>query len=1797
MNIFYKTNKRKVTFFATSFMLMALALIFAFSFPVASADNGGERIVRDGDYIVIDEKPYDITGSYTLVTADFALLQWRAKGEGTDADVYGRIDNTELNGFAQVYEAIYQKLWTAKAEGDGTSQKVLVSSLLDGSKFTTGTNTNVTSSTVIYKISGNVTLNDEKKISGSGRAIIVAEEGATITFTTSDSKFLVNGTGTLAIQGRNVNTTVTVTAPNASTFSSGAVALDVQGGSLYLQYCNLNDFQYGKDKSSSVICFPNGSNSSKKDNARYLYMSDSWLQNISAKEAPGIFCKAFDPNTNINNAQSRLYINHSQFTNCVTVTGAGNTVGGSAIRSYAADYCNLTVKNSYFTNNRVGGKIIKDDGTIDTSVKAQSGKATGGGAIYWKSVLGSITLINCEFQNNSSTVEGGAIYNMGKMTIQKCRFYNNIALKNGGAIASEPPYTSTHYPSITGNYANKTPQNKQNNLSGTLSLDNQTVLSGNQAKAVGGGIYFNAVTGQIHEDNKIATYTMMLNIQGATISGNTAGTNGGGVGIYLNHGDYTYTTGVTISNDSQITNNTTPGNGGAIWISSNSKCAGNGNQGVSLESGDVKNNTATVFGGAVYIEKGSFEMSGGTISGSETTGSNAKSGGAVYVSSGNVTISGGTISAAKALEYGGAIYVSDGDVKMNDGTIAQCTAQTGGAIYVVGGQVLMRGGYITQNHATNGNGGAIYVTGQTGLEVKVQSGEITGNSATIDGGAICIIGQSSEQIVVQIGVNELHYKIGDDDQLISYDCDHNDDLDGLGKCPVLKNNVSVCEGGAIFISGTKTTELNIYCIEEEGNRGAGNEPNSKETSLSDFLKVEGGSVLISATNTDGNVYYGNSTINSTIHITGGDLLVKGTLSNPALLAPVTVDITVKNGQAQGSYVDERTDDTHSSSHYYNVRYFENYTDPTTEVPSGQYTAYQISANESHTVWGVIYHHSGLTIVGWNTEKDGKGTQFDVSSSITYDNIKDLLGTDNTLQLYAVWAENFYWIKFDPNTNGNSYSGSMGASEKVSFLCAAESTPLPNNAYVNVGMRFIGWSTEANSDVVYQNGESIAALTQEVGKIITFYAKWETCDHNESKDHFQFSKNADNAVTCTCQCTYSVTAALQAPVDATYNESAHNAQFIYSASHDTFSENHVSKFNELNNLIKYWKGNDEAEPINAGSYTATATITDFITISVKFEIAKAVQAPPAKPTFTIDEQNKSLTVDDPKISKTIQYKLVYRTKDGTENISQGWTTERTFAEFDSSWALYYIVAYYEETDNYLKSAEVVSDQKFIFQGSISITIVNGTGIASTLPSKQGDNLALLQSTASEGYYLSSDYTATIESVDLKQNGEMMTREDVEKHFKKYGKDAYEVHPFTVNCSGSIKIVFSGAKPNPTIKSSTSPGECFGTVTNTTTTIAKDFAFTTYFEVNNFDTEVYDHAGLKLEFQRALPENTAIIMIDKSQDTPRYWYTVLTGETSSISLASFLPMGSDINSENRVNPPSGKTLAYQFIVDFSDVETNDLSTLDVTLNTQKTDGLEKDFAPDWDPNPSRVSVDLTTVKPDVTLFTTTENTATVTMNYIGDVSASKWSNKEIALVLTPLVTLPIDATITVVETRGNQAFTTPYAQNVQGNFIITINPATDNFKIILESQLFPSSVEEYLFDMNVYAAYESEAPMNGISLFDESLSLKSLVKAKNSAAILVTKGTPIYNLTTDTIEVTFKVHVSDGYKATYTLMRKHENEYASTGLSDDLKIETTNIKITNLADAFKEEGMYCLVVVIRDASNTAVVTVPYYFIMQK
>jgi len=235
--------------------------------------------------------------------------------------------------------------------------------------------------------------------------------------------------------------------------------------------------------------------------------------------------------------------------------------------------------------------------------------------------------------------------------------------------------------------------------SGQLTLASGVTLQGyGDGTTIGGGVFIDSS----------GTFTMQ---SGATISGNTATSNAGGV--FVAGGTFVMQTGATI------------------------------NSNVSLNSG----------GGVAISAGGTFIINGGTISSNKTTGTGG--GGGVFASNGTFTMNGGTISNNQAYYGGGAFDTYGSTFTMNGGTISDnsTSAGSGGGVTVNNSAFTMNSSATISNNFSPDYGGGISVT-NAGTFV-MSGGEISGNKTDVGGGGISIGSGASATIASGRLVNNI----------------------------------------------------------------------------------------------------------------------------------------------------------------------------------------------------------------------------------------------------------------------------------------------------------------------------------------------------------------------------------------------------------------------------------------------------------------------------------------------------------------------------------------------------------------------------------------------------------------------------------------------------------------------------------------------------------------------------------------------------------------------------------------------------------------------------------------------------------------------------------------------------------------------------------------------------------------------------------------------------------------------------------------------------------------------------------
>ena len=417
-----------------------------------------------------------------------------------------------------------------------------------------------------------------------------------------------------------------------------------------------------------------------------------------------------------------------------SVEGAGAIVNGQDMRYGGGVY----VENGAFTMS--GGSIC-------------SNIAQQGCGVYVDGRRGSFTMTGGEISGNrppisSSTMvsgyNGGGVYMKGGMfEMSGGSIADNNAGYNGGGVYMQGGTFTMSGGSVTNNYA---PQN-----GGGVYMDGGTFtissgeISGNIARYSGGGVFmYNTGSGD-------GTFTM----SGGEISGNVAYANGvdnprGGGGVFVSGGyeGFVMTGGTIISNSVQ-SSSSAYGGGVCVCGSTTNTISGG------MISGNFVTTTAGdnvwTFGGGVFVDKSTFAMTGGEISGNWSS----KNGGGVGVRGDAkhlFLMSGGAISGNAAYCFGmnglggGGVFVNSGVFEMSGGEISGNTAVGGGGVYVNNNSTFaMTNSVISGNEASKGGGvymnsGHLYVSGVSSVSGNTNSvGETrnvylaSGNSINVEG--------------------------------------------------------------------------------------------------------------------------------------------------------------------------------------------------------------------------------------------------------------------------------------------------------------------------------------------------------------------------------------------------------------------------------------------------------------------------------------------------------------------------------------------------------------------------------------------------------------------------------------------------------------------------------------------------------------------------------------------------------------------------------------------------------------------------------------------------------------------------------------------------------------------------------------------------------------------------------------------------------------------------------------------------------------------------------------------------------
>jgi len=418
-------------------------------------------------------------------------------------------------------------------------------------------------------------------------------------------------------------------------------------------------------------------------------------------------------------------------------------------------YANVNINGGTFKDNKgriCGGAImaINSKTTIEDAIFQNNSTSMSGGAIYTVSGNDVLTINGSTFTGNKTDNDGGAIFNSGELRInykEKSADSDTKATSETGTATETTTETTTDTADdttkSTGEETGETTPDKPAQESKTTAFEsnrgvfggaicniktayiNNAVFKNNIAERMGGAVY---------NDNKAT-----MDIANSTFTENNAKYGGAIYNEYIltlgekqekeieeNGEKKTVITVVGFDKDTQnnIFTSNTATSGGALYNDNNTFISG----------AQFSQNTAKEHGGAIYS---TYNL---TLMNTNFDGNSAKYGGAVSIANGSI---GGLYTSEfrnNTATYGGAVYIGEkADVTSSNllfdgnGSNDNKTTRYGGAVYVVrnGKFEISTSGF--QNNKAN-YGGAIYA--ERDSVVTIIDTDFVNNTATMQGGAI-----------------------------------------------------------------------------------------------------------------------------------------------------------------------------------------------------------------------------------------------------------------------------------------------------------------------------------------------------------------------------------------------------------------------------------------------------------------------------------------------------------------------------------------------------------------------------------------------------------------------------------------------------------------------------------------------------------------------------------------------------------------------------------------------------------------------------------------------------------------------------------------------------------------------------------------------------------------------------------------------------------------------------------------------------------------------------------------------------
>ena len=395
-------------------------------------------------------------------------------------------------------------------------------------------------------------------------------------------------------------------------------------------------------------------------------------------------------------------------------------------------------------------------------------KSADRGGVLRVEAYSRLTVIDSSGNNSGkitggNSVNGGGICNHGELVFKGGTVTGNRASKDGGGILTRNYDGFNAKLEITGGFLT----DNSANYGGGIYVDgdckaviNKMTVSGNSAGTDGGGIYG-------HEKST-------LEIKNCAVRENKAKYGGG---IYFKRA-------TAVITNCKITGNSASGHVGGLFNNYYSECV--------INDSEFSYNVSPEKAGAIINNNNS------ALEINNTAFLNNKAG-----------------------TDGGALYVSSNDyaVYMNGCTLKKNSAQWGAGIYVLGGSRAIVGKTEFIDNDASKNGGAVWVGNNDNSSCDLRTCKFRGNSASQNGGGVYVQGKGTVTLF-SCDMKNQHADNGRGGAIFAGDLDRS--LIGLTDVTITENNAK--EGGAIYANKAVIGAKGLCTIKNNtnGNSGGGN---------------------------------------------------------------------------------------------------------------------------------------------------------------------------------------------------------------------------------------------------------------------------------------------------------------------------------------------------------------------------------------------------------------------------------------------------------------------------------------------------------------------------------------------------------------------------------------------------------------------------------------------------------------------------------------------------------------------------------------------------------------------------------------------------------------------------------------------------------------------------------------------------------------------------------------------------------------------------------------------------------------